>query len=106
MIPLHNFSNPSESGFLPGLALTPTSALLLDRHQSYQDTGSLTRLLKASGNKRPAWGLGLLTPALSFFPPALGSWTMLHSMFGKFQRGSVWGSHTTQAPCMTWSLFP
>jgi len=91
-VPMCYFSNLSfpESGFLPVLVLTPISALLLDRHQPYQDTGSLTRLLKASGNKIPARGLGLLTTSPVLFPSCSG--------FLDYARKSLSGTHTTLRP--------
>lgn len=79
------------------LALTPTSALLLHRHQSYQDTRSLTRLLKASGNERPARGLGLLTPSSVVFPSCFGflDYATLHV---QQVPESLSGAHTSPGP--------
>lgn len=87
--------SPPE-GFLPVLALTPTSVLLLDRQQSCQDTKSLSRLLRARGSERPAWDLpnprSVLLPSCSGFlvHAILHIWQVLGSL--------CWGSHTTQAP--------
>jgi hypothetical protein len=89
------FSNP-ESGFLPGLALTSTSAMLLDRHQSYQDTRSLTRLLEASEIKRPEQGLGRLTPSPVFFPSCSGF--LDYATFHIWQVPALSGAHTPPKP--------
>lgn len=72
------------------LVLTPISARLLDRHQPYQDTRSLTRLLKTSGNKTPAQGLGLLTLSPVLFPS--------YSGFLDYARESLSGAYTPPTP--------